>query len=342
MENLMKKIDFETHFFTKEYLKTLSENKGYPRFVEGDGERKHRLWHTDDVGQPYGDFLLNPLLDLGEGRIKMMDSVGIDVQVLSLSAPGIEKLDPEIGKSLAKASNDALSAAIGKYPDRLKGFAALAPNAPEEAADELERAVKELGFIGWNTHSNFGDSYLDEEKYWPILERAEKLDAPIYLHPTIPAMTPMKKFGFPLAGAPFGFGVDAALCMMRLIYSGVFDTYPKLKIILGHLGEALPFLLKRIDWAYVRPLDPSDRPTIGKKPSEYLQNNVFVTTSGNYYEPAFMCTRAALGIDRILLATDFPYEDQNECLDFIEQLPIPEQEKEKVYFKNAAQLGISI
>jgi predicted TIM-barrel fold metal-dependent hydrolase len=185
----MKKIDFETHFYTKEYLKVLSENKGYPRFVE-DGERKHRLWHTDDVGQPYGDFLLNPLLDLGEGRIKNMDSAGIDVQVLSLSAPGIEKLDPGVGKALAKSSNDALAEAIGKYPDRLTGFAALAPSAPEEAADELERAVKDLGFIGWNTHSNFGDSYLDEEKYWPILERAEKLDAPIYLHPTIPPQTP--------------------------------------------------------------------------------------------------------------------------------------------------------
>lgn len=338
----MKKIDFEAHFFTKEFLKALSENKGYPKFVEGNGENKHRLWHTEEVGQPYGDFLLKPLLDLGEERIKRMDSVGIDVQVLSLSAPGVEKLDPEKGKVLARASNDALAKAISKNPDRLMGYAALAPKAPEEAADELERTVKELGFIGWNTHSNFGDSYLDEEKYWPILEMAEKLDVPIYLHPTIPVMTPVAKFGFPLAGAPFGFGVDAALCMMRLIYSGVFDKYPKLKIILGHLGEALPFLLKRIDWAYVRPLDPSERPSIGKKPSEYLQYNVFVTTSGNYYEPAFMCTREAFGIDRILLGTDFPYEDQNECLDFIDQLPISEQEKEKVYSVNAAQLGIKI
>jgi predicted TIM-barrel fold metal-dependent hydrolase len=343
MENLMKKIDFEAHFFTREFLKALSKNKGYPRLIEGDGERNRRLWYADDVEQPFRDFLLDPLLDLGEGRIKRMDSVGIDVQVLSLSAPGLEQLDPETGKALSKASNDALSEAIGKYPDRLKGYAALAPKAPEDAADELERSVKELGLIGWNTHSNYGDSYLDEEKYWPIIERAEKLDVPIYLHPTVPATIPqIGNYGFPLAGAPFGFGIDTAMCMMRLIYSGVFDKYPNLKIILGHLGEVLPFLLKRIDWAYVRPFDPSLRPNLSKKPSEYLQNNVFLTTSGNYYEPAFMCTLAAFGIDRILLGTDFPYEDQNECLDFLDQLPISEKDKEKVYSGNAAQLGLSI
>jgi predicted TIM-barrel fold metal-dependent hydrolase len=128
---------------------------------------------------------------------------------------------------------------------------------------------------------------------------------------------------------------------MRLIYSGVFDRYPGLKIILGHLGEALPFLFKRIDWAYVRPFDPEARPKLAKKPSEYLKHNVFVTTSGNYYTPAFMCTYEAMGIDRILLGTDYPYEDTQECMQFLEQLPISEEEKEMVYFQNAATLGIT-
>ena len=337
----MKKIDFEAHFYTPEYVKALSENKGYPRLVEGNGERDRRLWYSDDVGQPFRDFLLKPLLDLGKGRLKMMDAVGIDVQILSLSAPGLEQLDIEKGKALAVKANNVLSEAIKRHPDRFLGYAALAVKAPEAAADELERAVKELGLIGWNTHSNFGDSYLDDAKYRPIFERAEKLDAPIYLHPTVPAITQVKGYGFALAGAPFGFGMETALTMMRLIYSGVFDNYPKLKMILGHLGEALPFLLKRIDWAYVRPFDPSARPRLDKKPSEYLKNNVFLTTSGNYYEPAFMCARAAFGIDRILLGTDFPYEDQQECIDFLEKLPIPETEKEKVYSGNARQLRIS-
>lgn len=130
--------------------------------------------------------------------------------------------------------------------------------------------------------------------------------------------------------------------MMRLIFSGVFDTYPGLKIILGHLGESLPFFLKRIDWAYVRPFDPTARPSLSRKPSEYIKNNVFVTTSGNYFKPAFMCTYEALGIDRILLGTDYPYEDPEECIEFLEGLPLQKHEKEKIYLINTAQLGIAL
>ena len=335
----MKKIDFEAHFFTKEYLAALSKNENSPRFTEGNQEQSHRLWHTSDLIQPYGDPLLNAIVDLGEGRLAKMDEFGIDVQVLSLSAPGIEQLDPDVGTSLSKEANNAVSKVIRKYPDRFMGFAALAPKAPEAAADELERAVRELGFVGWNTHSNFGDSYLDEEKYLPILERAEKLGVPIYLHPAVPAMPQLRTYGFAFAG-PFGFTVDAGMTMMRLIFSGVFDKHPGLTFILGHLGEALPFLIQRIDWAYVSPFDPAERPKLSKKPSEYLKNNVFVTTSGNYFEPAFLCTRDALGIDRILLGTDYPYNDSDQCIQFLEGLPISSEEKDKVYHGNAAQLGI--
>jgi predicted TIM-barrel fold metal-dependent hydrolase len=247
-----------------------------------------------------------------------------------------------VGTALAREANDALSGFIKKYPDRFMGYASLAPKAPEAAADELERRVKELGFKGWNTHSNYGDSCLDDKKYWPILERAEKLDVPIYIHPTVPAIPQMKGYVFALAGAPFGFGLETALSMMRLIYSGVFDRCPELKIILGHLGEGLPFLMKRIDWAYVRPFDPAARPTLSKKPSEYLKNNVFVTTSGNYYQPTFMCTHEAMGIDRILLGTDYPYEDTEECIQFLEGLPLSQEDKDKIYSINAGQLGIII
>jgi predicted TIM-barrel fold metal-dependent hydrolase len=136
--------------------------------------------------------------------------------------------------------------------------------------------------------------------------------------------------------------METAMCMMRLIYSGIFDRCPGLQIILGHLGETLPFLLKRIDWAYVRPFDSAARPELSKRPSEYLKNNVFVTTSGNYFEPAFMCTIEALGADRILLGTDYPYEDSDECMEFLEGLSISGEEKEKIYFQNARQLGIHI
>ena len=339
----MKKIDFETHFVTKEFVKTMLENKGYPRYVEDKKTNSRRLWYAPDVGEPIGDVVLNKLLDLGEERLKKMDAAGIDVQVLSLSSPGVEQFDVEIGTPLAKKTNDQLSEVIKKYPGRFMGLAALAPKNPQAAADELERAVKSLGFKGWKTHSNYGDTYLDEKKYWPILETAEKLDVPIFLHPAAPAIPQLRTYGFAMAGAAFGFGFDTALCMTRLVFGGVFDRFPKLKIILGHLGEGLPFLLQRIDFAYVRPWVGADaRPALAKKPSEYLKENMFVGTSGNYLVPAFMCTYQAMGIDKILLATDYPYEDSNECIKFLEGLPITQEDRNKIYYQNASQMGIRL
>ena len=341
-ENRMRKIDFETHFVTEDYVRVMEENQGYPRYIINRETGNRRLYYADDVGEPLGDTLLNKLHDTGEQRLKDMDAAGIDVQVLSLTTPGVEQFDPAQGTALARQINDELSEVIERYPDRFIGFAALAPKDPEAAADELERAVKDLGFKGWKTHANYGSTYLDDEEYWPILETAERLDVPIYLHPTAPAMPQMSKYGFALAGPPFGFGIEASICMMRLIYSGVFDKYPGLKIVLGHLGEGLPFLLQRIDFAYERPwIDPGARPALQRKPSEYLKENTFVTTSGNYLPAAFMCTYEAMGIDRILLGTDYPYEDANECIQFLEGLPITQQDRDKIYSLNAGQIGVT-
>lgn len=340
----MKKIDFEAHFVTDEWVTEMFGNRGYPRYVRDEKTAQCRVqWSPDDV-EPIGDILLNKLLDLGEGRLKVMDDNGVDLQVLSLTIPGVELMDASTGTALARNVNDALANVVRKYPDRFLGFAALAPQSPEEAADELERAVKELDLKGWKTHSNYGENYLDEKRYWPIFERAEKLNVPIYLHPSFPTIPQLKTdYGWALSGAPFGFGVETAICMMRLVLSGVFDRYPGLKVILGHLGEGLPFLLARIDYPYVIPwFDPNARPELNKKPSDYFKNNVFVTTSGNYYEPAFMCTYEAMGIDRILLGTDYPYEDPNECIRFLEGLSIPKEEKDKIYYGNAYQLGIHV
>lgn len=336
----MTKIDFEAHFFTQEHLNALSESRDYPKLVHAGDEKKRRLWHTPDVGQPYGDPLIRALSDTGKSRLAKMDACGVDVQILSVSAPSIDQLDPAIGTALARQANDTLFEVIQKHPGRFKGYAVLAPKEPEQAADELERAVKELGFVGWNTHSNYAGSYLDEERYLPILARAEKLNIPIYLHPTVPAMPQIRTYGFALAGAAFGFGVEVSLTMMRLVFSGIFDKFPRLHFILGHLGEGLPFIIKRINWAYVRPFSPDARPKLSKKPSEYLQSNIYVTTSGNYYEPAFKCTREAFGIDRILLGTDYPYEDSEECIRFIEGLDLSEVDREKIYCGNASRLGV--
>jgi predicted TIM-barrel fold metal-dependent hydrolase len=337
----MKRIDFEAHFITPEYVSRLFGNTGYPRYVE-DKETKARLLYCfPDTPEPLPSIIFNKLLNLEEERLKDMDAAGVDVQILSL-APGVELLDPAMGAELARKMNDILVAVIRRHPDRFMGFASLAPKLPEGAADELERAIKELGFKGWKTNSNFGDSYLDDEQYWPILARAEKLDVPIYLHPATPAIPQMRKYGFELAGPLFGFGAETLLCLMRLILSGAFDRFPGLRIIVGHLGEGVPFILERIDFFHGKPFVlPGVKSRISKRPSEYIKNNVFVTTSGNYYPPAFMCTYQALGIDRILLATDYPYEDSKECIRFLEGLALSQKEKDQIYSLNARRLGIS-
>jgi predicted TIM-barrel fold metal-dependent hydrolase len=334
----MKRIDLEAHFYMESYLRALSVHNGFPRLDRAADGKGGQFWFTSDTGQPFVGDLIEALLDAGEKRIRTMDELGIDIQVLSLSSPGVEQLDPDAGMAVAKEANDFLAQTIRQHGGRFMGFAALAPKDPVAAADELERCAKELGFKGWNTHSNYGDSYLDDEQYRPILARAAQLNMPIYIHPTVPAVPQVRKYGFSLAGSPFGFGFEVGLCAMRLILSGVFDEYPSLKIILGHLGEALPFTLKRMDG----PSKKKRMNTLEKKPSEYFRNNFFVTTSGNCYKPAFQCTYEALGIDRILFATDYPYEDPAECIEFLEQLSISEREKEKIYYLNAKELGITV
>jgi len=339
----MKKIDFEAHFVTQDWVEALYSNNGYPRLVEDKAAKTRRMYFTSEAPEPFSDVLLGNLLDVGEKRLKIMDEAGIDIQVLTLTAPGVESLDIELGKRLAESSNNALAEIIEKNPDRFMGYAALAPKDPESAARELERAVKDLGLRGWKTHSNYGDSYIDDKTYWPILAKAEELDVPIYLHPTATIIEQLRTYGFALAGTPFGFGVETAMVMMRLILSGAFDAFPGLKMILGHLGEGLPFILQRIDFPFVRPhfkADPGFLPVLKKKPSDYLKENMYVTTSGNYLEPAFMCTKEALGIDRVLLGTDFPYEDSKECMQFLEGLPLSGKERDKVYSLNAGRFDI--
>ena len=337
---MTKKIDFEAHFVTGNYIQALKDNKGYPRMDNDGPNGLRRMAFAEDAFEPFGDVLLDRLLDLGPGRIEIMDSTNVDVQVLTLTAPGVEQLDPELAVDLAADANNELAGAIKAYPDRYQGFAALAPKKPEAAARELERAVKTLGLKGWKTHSNYGDEYLDDKRFWPVLEAASALNAPIYLHPTLPSIPQIREYGFPIAGAPFGFGVETALCLMRLIYSGALDQFPNLTIILGHLGETLPFILQRIDFPFLRDhFDDSTRPKIKKKPSDYIKDQVLVTTSGMPFAPAFECTRAALGMDHIMLGTDYPYENPAEAMAFLEGLSYPIKDMDMVYGGNATRIG---
>ncbi|RJR47446.1 MAG: amidohydrolase [Desulfobacteraceae bacterium] len=337
----MKKIDLETHFITKEYMDYMNRHKGYPRYGKDASTGRRRLFYTDGVGEPLGDSLIEKLLDLGKGRLENMDKAGIDVQVLSLTSPGVEQFDAATGTALARAANDELHEAVQKHPDRFVGFAALAPKDPEAAADELERAVSKLGFKGWKTHSNYGGEFLDDRKFWPILERAENLGVAVYLHPAVPNIPQLSTYGIVLAGPPFGFGIETCITMVRLIYSGVFDRFPRLKIMLGHYGEGMPFLIHRIDFAYLKPwFDPEATPKLQRKPSDYLRENVFYTTSGNYFKGAFDCTVEAVGVDRVLLSTDYPYEDSVECMEFLNSLSLSREDREKIFSENAKRVGI--
>jgi predicted TIM-barrel fold metal-dependent hydrolase len=336
----MKVIDAENHFASEAWLDALRRNSGYPKLVEKPGE-KTRLYWSAETWVPYiGD----KLRDLGDLRIKYMDEAGIDVAVLSLAASGAEPFEPGVGTEVARKTNDELAEAIDRYPDRFLGYATLAPKDVDTAVKELERAVRELGFKGWHTHSNFGDSFIDEKRYWPILAKVEELGVPIYIHPTAPIVSQLLTYGLGLAGASFGFGAETSMVMMRLVISGAFDAFPKLKIILGHYAEGLPFMIDRVDRPYIQghvKSQPEFAPDLKHLPSHYLQNNMYATTSGNYQASAALMTRDELGSDKILLGTDFPYEDMTVCIDFLNGLPLSAPEQEMLFEKNALNLGFA-
>jgi predicted TIM-barrel fold metal-dependent hydrolase len=332
----VKTIDLESHFLTPTWQGALATNTGFPRVDAVRG-----LGFAEDAWMPL-TATENKLADLAEYRLGLMDDAGVDYAVVSLTSPGAEQFPIEVAKKVAGDANDYLAAAIKKYPDRIGGFASLAPKDAEWSAGELERCIKELGFKGWNTHSNFGDSYLDEKRYWPILAKAEELDVPIYLHPAVPMIKELREFGMVLGGPTLGFGTDVTYCFMRMIVRGVFDAHPTLKIVMGHLGEGLPFLVDRVNRAWMQKHE-TPNPEIGpgsKEPAGYyLKKNLWVTTSGNYLPAALYCTRDAIGMDKILLGTDFPYEDMKDCMDYLRSLPLTGDEAYALFEGNAKALG---
>jgi predicted TIM-barrel fold metal-dependent hydrolase len=339
---VIKKVDLENHFASEAWIDALLKNPGYPRLAE-DPNTKYMLHAAPGVRLPYG--LLDKLLDVGEGRIALLDKAGIDVAVLSLGAPGTEPFEPVLGTKVARETNDALAEAISKHPDRLQGYATLAPKDADSAAKELERAVKELGLKGWHTFSNFGDSFLDEKRYWPVMAKAEELEVPVYLHPSFPIVSEFQTYGQGLAGPSFGFGAETAMVMMRLLTAGVFDVFPKLKIILGHYAEGLPFMFDRVDRPYMRRhinTDPSVAPPLKRLPSDYLRDNMLASTSGNYSVAAFACAKTALGAERMVIGTDHPFEDMGACMSFLEKQPKTDAEREDLYWKTAASVGMGM
>jgi predicted TIM-barrel fold metal-dependent hydrolase len=277
--------------------------------------------------------------DLGVLRLKEMDEAGIDVQVISHGAPSTQRLDAETAVRLARNANDRLAQAIAVHPDRFAGFAALPTPDPKAAADELERTVTQLGFKGAMVHGLTNGVFFDDKRFWPIFERAQALDVPLYVHPAVPHRAVVEAYykdylsDFPtLQTAAWGFTVEAATQGIRLVLSGVFDAYPDVKIILGHMGEGLPFLLWRIDHALSR---PGNRSVAFR---EQFSQHFYITTSGNFSTPALLCSMMELGVDRILFSVDWPFVPNIPGTKWINDLQLSAEDKTKILSGNARRL----
>jgi predicted TIM-barrel fold metal-dependent hydrolase len=273
--------------------------------------------------------------DLGALRLREMDAADIDVQVLSEAEPGVQNLDPEQAVPLARVSNDLLFEALKRNPDRFAGFATLPTPDPAAAVRELERSVKELRFCGAMVHGSTRGHFLDERQFWPILEAAAALDVPIYLHPCTPHPAVLDAYykDYPQLGrAALGFGIEMAVQAARLVMSGALDEFPRLRIILGHLGETLPFVLWRANDTLAR------RATLRRSFREYFRDHFFITTSGNFSQPALQCAIAELGLDRILFAVDWPFQQNREAVDFIERAALAPEDREQIFGASARRL----
>jgi predicted TIM-barrel fold metal-dependent hydrolase len=269
-----------------------------------------------------------------------MDAAGIDVQVLSLNSPGVEQAEADVAISVARESNDFLAEAVKSNPARFAGFASLPIQAPDKAAEELERTVRQ-GFKGALINGHTRGRYLDDKFFSPILERAEALDVPIYVHPTRPPEPVVKALysGFSpgveaqLAIAGWGWHIETAVHVIRLMLGGVFDRYPKLQVVIGHLGEGLPFMLPRLERSMPKELTKLERPL-----GAYLRENVHYTFGGFNFPATFLNLLLEVGVDRIMFSVDHPYGSMKEARSFLQHLPVSPADRERIAHGNAEKL----
>jgi predicted TIM-barrel fold metal-dependent hydrolase len=278
------------------------------------------------------------LLNLGDTRLAAMDAAGITQQVISHNQPGCQALDAELAVPAAREINDMLFEAVTAHPDRFLGLAALPTANPSAAVNELDRAVTRLGFKGAVINGHTQGRYLDDKNFWCIFECAQALGVPIYLHPSKPHPAVMKAYfdGYEeLALGAWGFGIDTGAHFLRLVFAGVFDAFPRLTIILGHLGEGLPFMLHRMnDQTRLAAV----RRGLKRTPAQYLTENLVVTCSGNFSAPAFLCTVMALGIDNVMFSVDWPYESNAMAVDFLKRQNLDAHDLAKVAHLNAERV----
>ncbi|WP_327115060.1 amidohydrolase family protein [Nocardia sp. NBC_01730] len=319
----MRTIALEEHFAT-------------PAFLSGPG---HAM--AEQARAAGGGRIIDMLGDLGEGRIAAMDRAGIDVQVLSLTAPGVEQMEPSDAVVMARDTNDYLAEAVRRYPDRFAAFATVAAAAPETAAEELERVVRAYGFKGVLINGHTRGRYLDDEFFWPILERAEALGVPIYLHPTPPPREVIEASyvgNYPsevadvLATSAWGWHIETATHMLRIVLSGALDRYPGLQFVVGHMGEGLSFMMPRFEqiMSHVVKLE---RPV-----GAYFSDNLHYTFAAFNWTPTFLNLLLQVGADRILFATDHPYGSMENARSFLDRLPVSRSDSERIAHGNAERL----
>jgi 2,3-dihydroxybenzoate decarboxylase len=316
MEKIVKKIALEEHFLVPGF-----EIYWSPTFGDVDANIRNKLQAR--------------LEDFGDSRLETMDRAGIERCVLSIAGPGVQ-VEPQIEVACRKAreANDILAREIQRRPNRYSGFAHLAMQDPMGAASELERAMRELGFCGAMINGHTCGRYLDDPCYDPFWERAEELEAPIYLHPADPPVPYAALAGYnALTRATWGWGVETGSHALRLIFHGTFDRFPKAKLLLGHLGETLPFLLWRFDSrAKLYGVQ------LAKHPSDYIRENIAVTTSGMFAADPLLCTLNALGRQRVMFSADYPFESVDEAAEFIDNVALDTDVREDICFNNARRL----
>jgi hypothetical protein len=321
----MRTIAVEEHFVT-------------PDFAEGPGKGLMDRFRNSG---PRGALIVERLFDLSDKRIAEMDAAGIDIQVLSLNAPGVEQSEPAVAIPCARDANDLLAAAIKRYPTRFAGFASLPTQAPDEAAKEFERCVRKLGFKGANINGHTHGRYLDDPFFSPILTSADALEVPIYLHPTVPYKPVADALygGFSpavtdiFASAGWGWHIETAVHLLRLILGGVFDRHPKLQVVIGHLGETIPFMLPRMNRNLPPPVTKLARPL-----ADYLRQNVHYTFGGFNFAPTFLNLLLEIGVERIMFSVDYPYGSMEEATSFLQHLPVSHPDRDRIAGANAQRL----
>ncbi|HYX98728.1 MAG TPA: amidohydrolase family protein [Mycobacterium sp.] len=330
----------------------LEEHYTLPAIVDAHPNNPRKLF---DASRGATDWPPPGIEDLGEGRIAAMDAAGIDVQILS-NVPGVEAVEIPQAVELARQANDAVIAAATEHPDRFLGFATLPIRDPDAAVAELERTVRDHGFVGALINGHVDGRYLDDEFFWPVFESAEALDVPIYLHPTVPPRPVIEAYyqglapavSAKLAVAGLGWHIDTGIHCVRLILGGVFDRFPKLQVIVGHHFEALSWMAWRTDYSF-----PPEQSGLKRTVKEYLRENFYggilagefagmqpgaTDPSWSLSFNAFQAMANVIGIDRIVFTADYPFANMEAGRKFLEQMPIPPADKEKIAHSNAERL----